>query len=83
MELDWQVIDRWIFGEAWTGSKAVAHAEILCEGIGPRWAALTLGCAELSARKCCAGARDGTSRGFPESPVEKPFQKYRESPNNN
>ena len=38
MELDWQVIDRWIFGEAWTGSKAVAHAEILCEGIGPRWA---------------------------------------------
>ena len=21
MELDWKEIDRWIFGEAWTGSK--------------------------------------------------------------
>lgn len=38
MELDWKEIDRWIFGEAWTGSKVGAHVEMLCEGIGPRWA---------------------------------------------
>ena len=38
MELDWRVIDRWIFGEAWTGSKVGEHAAVLCEEIGPRWA---------------------------------------------
>ena len=38
MELDWQAIDRWIFGEAWTGSKVGRHAEMLCREIGPRWA---------------------------------------------
>ncbi|MBN60557.1 MAG: hypothetical protein CME20_04285 [Gemmatimonadetes bacterium] len=38
MELDWQAIDRWIFGEAWTGSKVRDHVDVLCEQIGPRWA---------------------------------------------
>ena len=38
MELDWQEIDRWIFGEAWTGSKVREHRDVLCERIGPRWA---------------------------------------------
>ncbi|HIL10155.1 MAG TPA: hypothetical protein EYG11_15760, partial [Candidatus Latescibacteria bacterium] len=38
MELDWKAIDRWIFGEAWTGSKVGEHAAVLCEAIGPRWA---------------------------------------------
>lgn len=38
MELDWKAIDRWIFGEAWTGSKVGEHAAVLCEEIGPRWA---------------------------------------------
>lgn len=38
MELNWRAIDRWIFGEAWTGSQIGAHAEVLCEQIGPRWA---------------------------------------------
>ena len=41
MELDWKEIDRWIFGEAWTGSKAKEHAQVLCDEIGPRWAAST------------------------------------------
>lgn len=38
MELNWRAIDRWIFGEAWTGSQIGAHVEVLCEQIGPRWA---------------------------------------------
>ena len=38
MELNWRVIDRWSFGEAWTGAKVVEHAAVLCEEIGPRWA---------------------------------------------
>lgn len=38
MELNWREIDRWIFGEAWTGSQIGEHLEVLCEQIGPRWA---------------------------------------------
>ena len=38
MELNWREIDRWIFGEAWTGSQIGDHVEVLCEQIGPRWA---------------------------------------------
>ena len=38
MELDWKSIDRWIFGEAWTGSRVREHVEMMCEEIGPRWA---------------------------------------------
>lgn len=38
MALDWQAIDRWIFGEAWTGSKVGEHVQVLCGEIGPRWA---------------------------------------------
>lgn len=38
MELNWRAIDRWIFGEAWTGSQINEHVEMLCEQIGPRWA---------------------------------------------
>ena len=38
MELNWREIDRWIFGEAWTGSRIDEHVEVLCEQIGPRWA---------------------------------------------
>ena len=38
MELNWREIDRWIFGEAWTGSQVREHVEVLCEQIGPRWA---------------------------------------------
>ena len=38
MELNWREIDRWIFGEAWTGSQIGDHVEMLCEQIGPRWA---------------------------------------------
>ena len=38
MELNWREIDRWIFGEAWTGSQIGEHVEVLCEHIGPRWA---------------------------------------------
>ena len=38
MKLNWRAIDRWIFGEAWTGSQIGEHTEVLCEQIGPRWA---------------------------------------------
>ena len=38
MGLNWREIDRWIFGEAWTGSRIGEHVEVLCEQIGPRWA---------------------------------------------
>lgn len=38
MELDWRTIDRWLMGEAWTGSQMHQHLVELCDRIGPRWA---------------------------------------------
>tara|TARA_B100000579_G_C22824862_1_gene852531 strand:+ start:695 stop:2068 length:1374 start_codon:yes stop_codon:yes gene_type:complete len=38
MELNWNTIDRFVFGEAWTNSLIKSHADTLCEHIGPRWA---------------------------------------------
>lgn len=35
---DWRHADRWLMGEAWTGSTIQGHATQLCETIGPRWA---------------------------------------------
>lgn len=37
MNLDWRTIDRWLMGEAWTGSHIEAHVTELCSHIGPRW----------------------------------------------
>lgn len=37
MDLDWRSLDRWMVGEAWTGSRIDAHLSELCERIGPRW----------------------------------------------
>lgn len=37
MPLDWHTIDRWLMGEAWTGSRIEAHLTELCDRIGPRW----------------------------------------------
>ena len=37
MKLDWRSIDRWIMGEAWTGSRIGAHLRGLCDEIGERW----------------------------------------------
>ena len=37
MDLDWRSIDRWIMGEAWTGSRIREHLSELCDHIGPRW----------------------------------------------
>ncbi|HXF61162.1 MAG TPA: M28 family peptidase [Caldilineaceae bacterium] len=37
MQLDWPAIDRWLMGEAWTGSRLPAHLAMLCDTIGPRW----------------------------------------------
>lgn len=37
MALDWQTLDRWLIGEAWTGSSIGVHLTELCERIGPRW----------------------------------------------
>lgn len=37
MELDWPTLDRWLMGEAWTGSPIGVHLTELCERIGPRW----------------------------------------------
>ncbi len=37
MDLDWRKIDRWLMGEAWTGSKINSHLVSLCDEIGPRW----------------------------------------------
>lgn len=37
MDLDWKTIDRYLMGEAWTGSHIATHAQTLCEEIGPRW----------------------------------------------
>lgn len=38
MQLNWKEIDRFLFGEAWTGSRIGQRAQVLCEEIGPRWA---------------------------------------------
>ncbi len=38
MHLDWPAIDRWLMGEAWTGSRIGDHLHALCRHIGPRWA---------------------------------------------
>ena len=35
---DWTETDRWLMGEAWTGSRIGEHAIQLCDIIGPRWA---------------------------------------------
>jgi len=37
MTLDWRTLDRWLIGEAWTGSRIEAHLAELCDRIGPRW----------------------------------------------
>ena len=37
MSLDWRSIDRYLIGEAWTGSRVAERARMLCEEIGPRW----------------------------------------------
>ncbi len=37
MSLDWRVIDRYLMGEAWAGSRIRDHVQELCETIGPRW----------------------------------------------
>ena len=37
MPIDWPVIDRWLMGEAWTGSRVPEHLAVLCDEIGPRW----------------------------------------------
>lgn len=37
MNLDWRALDRWMMGEAMTGSRIEAHVRELCENIGPRW----------------------------------------------
>ena len=37
MTLDWKTIDRYLMGEALTGSRVAEHAHVLCEQIGPRW----------------------------------------------
>ena len=41
MGVDWRAVDRWLMGEAWTGSHIKAHASALCEHIGPRWSSST------------------------------------------
>jgi hypothetical protein len=33
---DWRHADRWLMGEAWTGSRIGEHATQLCDVIGPR-----------------------------------------------
>ena len=38
MRLDSTTIDRFLFGQAWTGSRIAERAGVLCEEIGSRWA---------------------------------------------
>src|SRR5262245_2779434 len=37
MTIDWPGVDRWLMGEAWTGSRIQPHLVELCDKIGPRW----------------------------------------------
>lgn len=37
MTIDWPSVDRWLMGEAWTGSRISTHLVDLCDNIGPRW----------------------------------------------
>lgn len=36
--MDWPLVDRWLMGEAWVGSRIAEHLEVLCDDIGVRWA---------------------------------------------
>ena len=36
-DLDWRKIDRYLMGEAWTGSRITEYRDHLCHEIGPRW----------------------------------------------
>lgn len=36
MNLNWKTIDRYLMGEAGTGSRITEHAQVLCEQIDPR-----------------------------------------------
>ncbi len=38
MKLNWNEIDRFLFGSAWTDSRVAERVQMLCEEIGPRWA---------------------------------------------
>lgn len=35
--MDWRSTDRWLVGEAWTGSHIADLSRQLCDDIGPRW----------------------------------------------
>ena len=50
---DWRETERWLVGEAWTGSRISEHARQLCDVIGPRWASsgAELSCAEYIANQ--------------------------------
>ena len=37
MPLNWQAIDRFLMGEAWTGSRIPEYRDYLCHEIGSRW----------------------------------------------
>jgi hypothetical protein len=37
MTIDWPSVDRWLMGEAWTGSLIQQCLVELCDNIGPRW----------------------------------------------
>jgi hypothetical protein len=37
MTIDWPSVDRWLMGEAWTGSLIQRRLVELCDNIGPRW----------------------------------------------
>ena len=62
MGIDWTSIDRFLFGQAWTGSRIAERAGVLCEEIGPRWAtspaerraAERIREVLLRSRECCA-----------------------------
>jgi hypothetical protein len=57
---DWRFADRWLMGEAWTGSTIQQHATQLCDTIGPRWAssAAERQCAEyIGAQLSAAGLK--------------------------
>ncbi len=58
MQLDWSSIDRFLFGQAWTGSRITERAGVLCEEIGPRWAT-SAGERRAAEYVCAQFAEDG------------------------
>ncbi len=68
MALYWKVVDRWLMGEAFTGSRIREHLAELCDEIGPRWSS------SAGERKAVAYIRDQMESEGLDNPALEEYQ---------